>query len=79
MSSLRPEATGKQNATGTLLTIDGIEPFSDARTICKGMPSLQIKQIFKLIQDNQSRLISSVQYIQKRHCLVLKGQVCEIW
>src|SRR6266700_5759839 len=42
------------------------------------MARLQIQQVFKLVENHQARLLGRVQDIEKRHRLVLEGQVRKI-
>src|SRR5438067_1237993 len=70
--SLREKAAGKQDVAGTLLTVDGIKPFSNAWTVRKWLTCVPVEQVLKLVQDHQPGLIYRIKGIEEPRCLVLR-------
>ncbi len=77
-SSLRPESAGEQDATATWLAVKGIEPLTDACMVRECIACLRVKQVLKLIQYDQSRLLSCIQGVEESHCQILWSETTKI-
>src|SRR5579883_789507 len=68
--STRPETACQEKAASAWLAIDGIQPFSHTWAIHKGVPRLQVEEMFELVQDNQPALFSVIEEREKSQSLI---------
>ena len=76
--SLGPLARGEKDTAPAWLAIDGVNPLSHPWPVCQRVSALPVKQVLKLIEDDQPRIFCSIQRVEERQCLVLQGQVTEV-